>query len=350
MVSGQNHQTTETNPNLKVLHCGGGWPTNIGNAFIDIGIQYLVKKVMPNSEIYFASNATNWIYHTYSKRVDFLNLGGIIESDFVVFGGSMLDPQWFKYHSELFRELAKKGSKIIMCGVGGSTYSAKEINEVRKYLEKLNIFAFISRDRKAFQNYHDLALYSYDGIDCAFFLSDAFTPAPLDLPEYVVFAFDKMAEPKIEHENRAIKIHHAPWSFSSAQIFSKHGLKMFLWSTISHQTHIVKRNDMLSDLPDDYLNLYANCKATYTDRVHACVAALAFGKLARLYEPPEITLFSTKLYGRSERLLLLDRVGLSAIRDNLVSLDKKNLEQEKKREMEFLSAIFTNLSVDKSTR
>ena len=207
-----------------------------------------------------------------------------------------------------------------------------EINEVRKYLKKLNIFIFISRDKKAFENYHDLAEYSYDGIDCAFFLKDTFTPAKLDLPEYVVFTFDKMAEPNIEIEEKIIRTHHEPWKFSSNQFFSIYGYEKFLWNIIHHQTNIIKKNDMLSNLPDDYLNLYANCKATYSDRIHACVATLSFGNSARLYS-------------KSDRSLLFDRVGLSSIRDNLVSLDMEKIEKEKKKQIEFLNSIFEKLSL-----
>ena len=314
---------------MKILHCGGGWPTNIGNAFIDFGISYLIKKTIPNSKVYFASNAMNWIYHQYGnqkRKVNFLDVAGVIKADFYVFGGSMLSPHWFKDHLRLFHELAKNNSKIIMYGVGGGTYSDNEISETRKYLKKLNIFVFISRDRKTFESYYDLAEHSYDGIDCAFFLDDVFTPAKLDLPEYVVFTFDKMAEPNIEVKEKIIRTHHASWRFSSNQILSKRDIKNFLWDIKHHQMNIIKKNDMLSDLPDDYLNLYANCKATYSDRVHACIATLSFGNPARLYS-------------KSKRSLLLDRVGLSSIRNNLVSLDRKKIEKEKEEQIKFLNGI-----------
>ena len=322
---------------IKILHCGGGWPTNIGNAFIDFGIRYLIKKTIPNSEVYFASNAMNWLYHRYGypkRSVNFIDVAGVIKADCYVFGGSMLSPSWFKDHLKLFQELAKKDSKIIMYGVGGETYSDNEINETRKYLKKLNIFAFVSRDEKAFKNYCDLAEHSYNGIDCAFFLNDAFTPAKLDLPEYVVFSFDYMAEPNLEVKEKIIRTHHAPWRFLSNQIFSKSDIEIFLGSIKHHQRNIIKKKDMLSDLPDDYLNLYANCKATYSDRVHACVAALSFGNSARLYS-------------KSKRSFLFDRVGLSSIRDNLVSLDRKQIEKEKKKQIEFLNKILKSSGASK---
>ena len=320
------------NEKLRILHCGGGWPTNIGNAFIDFGIQYLIKETIPNSEVYFASNAMNWVYYKYAdskKKVNFIDVASVTKADFYVFGGSMLNISWFKDHLNLFRALAKNDSKIIMFGVGGGdTYPDNEINEVRKYLKKMNIFLFISRDKKAFENYHDLAEYSYDGIDCAFFLNDTFSPAKLDLPDYVIFNFDNKTEPNIEIKEKIIRTHHSPWRFSSNQIFSKWDFKMFIWNMLHRQTSIIKKNDVLSDHPDDYLNLYANCKATYSDRIHACVATLSFGNPARLYS-------------KSERSLLFDRVGLSLIRDNLVCLDNKKIEKEKRMQIEFLRKIFT---------
>ena len=316
---------------MEILHCGGGWPTNIGNAFIDFGIQYLVKKTIPNSEYHFASNAPNWIYNHYGNSKagkKFVNLAGIIKADFYVFGGSMLDLDWFRGHSRLFHDLVKNNSKIVLLGIGGGdTYPEKEIAIIREYLEKLNIFIFVSRDKKAFENYSDLAEYSYDGIDCAFFLKDTFTPAKFGLPEYVVFSFDKMTEPNIAIKEKIIRIHHQPWKFSPNRFFSNWDFKMFIWNIIHHQTNIIKKNDIASDLPDDYLNLYANSKATYSDRIHACVATLSFGNPARLYT-------------KSMRSLLFDRVGLSSIRYNLVSLDKERIEKEKKKQIEFLREIF----------
>lgn len=316
------------NKEIKILCCGGGWPTNIGNAFIDLGIHCSIEMALPNSKIYSASNAVSWIFHTYNRRkTNFLDLRSIIETDFIVFGGSMLNIAWFKEYSGVFEKQIKKNSNIILYGVGGNSYSDEEIDTVRKYLKKLDIFAFISRDRNAFENYHDLAQYSYDGIDCAFFLNDAFTPAKLDLPEYVVFNFDSKAEPELQVKERIIRTHHSPWRFSSSQIFSNYDLRTFFGNISSHQTSIVKKRDMLSDLPDDYLNLYANCKATYTDRVHACVATLIFGNRARLYS-------------ESKRALLFDRIGLSSIRNELVSLDTGKIEEEKGKQTEFLRRIF----------
>ena len=88
----------------------------------------------------------------------------------------------------------------------------------------------------------------------------------------------------------------------------------------------MKKNDLISDFPDDYLNIYANCASTHSDRVHACVAALSFGKKAQYYST-------------SSRSLLFDRVGLSEIRGRPVYLDRDEIEFEKDNQIAFLRTI-----------
>jgi superfamily II DNA/RNA helicase len=85
---------------------------------------------------------------------------------------------------------------------------------------------------------------------------------------------------------------------------------------------------LISDIPDDYLNLYANAYAVYTDRVHACIATLSFGNLARLYSS-------------SHRNSLFEKVGAEEIEKRLVKLDQDRLNIEKEKHLSFLREILT---------
>lgn len=84
-------------------------------------------------------------------------------------------------------------------------------------------------------------------------------------------------------------------------------------------------NAVASDEPFTYFNVYAHTVLTLSDRVHACVATLAYGNPAMLFTP-------------SLRSALFDRLGLSEIRQRPVVLDPAQLRLEKDREMEFLRA------------
>jgi len=47
---------------MKILFYAGGWPTNIGNAFIDYGSIYTIKTAVPNAEVYFAIELPRWFF------------------------------------------------------------------------------------------------------------------------------------------------------------------------------------------------------------------------------------------------------------------------------------------------
>ena len=74
----------------------------------------------------------------------------------------------------------------------------------------------------------------------------------------------------------------------------------------------------MSDCINDYLFLYANAKEVHTDRVHACVAALAYGNPA-------------KLYYRTRRAYLFRKVVDGDIMSNLVTANLNKLNKEKKK-------------------
>ena len=76
-------------------------------------------------------------------------------------------------------------------------------------------------------------------------------------------------------------------------------------------------NSFCSDLPYGYLNIYANSKLTLSDRVHACAATLAYGN-------------SAMLFAKTNRIGLLERVGVEEITEHPVKLDLDRLEKEKK--------------------
>jgi hypothetical protein len=168
--------------------------------------------------------------------------------------------------------------------------------------------ALISRDERAYSLYKDYFPKAHNGIDCGFFLAEAFKPCRLKTEEFVIFSFDSMKEPKIEEKRRIIRVHH--------KCMGKLSRKWF-----------VHKDTLISDIPDDYFHLYANASAVYTDRVHACIAALSFDKYARIYS-------------NSPRAVLFERVGGGEIWQKLVRIDQKQLEIEKANQISILRDIF----------
>jgi len=331
------------------------WPTNIGNAFIDLGGLQCLKKALPESEIHSLGGLGRRLLHAcaisryqkaYSyyahlipfirgilkKNVEhsiskkhyqkifaqtntniknFLDMSLALQTEFVVVSGCILTSQLGLFSSTLM-SLKKRNRKIILNAVGGDSYSQAEVEIVRGFLKELKPYAFISRDREAFINYRDLSEHSYDGIDAAFFLDDYFKPPKLQLPEYVVLNFDMREEPLIDVDcDLILRTSHFNYPPIEGAIVRK----------------IYQRPNLLvSDNPKDYLTVYANAKEVHSNRVHACVATLSFGK-------------PCKLYNKTKRALLLDRVDAGNVRERLTTLNSEEIERDKIKQMKFLREI-----------
>jgi len=320
---------------ISILHNGGGWMPNIGNAFLDLGSMESIRQAYSDVEIHLTSVLNNWIsYHVHrgvygllfkrpghSKNV--FDLQEFSKIDFIVQSGAFLGKDWFDVHENILLKLKNKGVKLIVNGGGMTdiTYSDKEIENTREYLKKVNPYVFISRDTEAFKSFSDLAEYSYNGIDCAFFLSDCHKPINMDIPPYVVLNFDKGPEPplqklEIDSDKLIIRTHHSFW----------HNFPITEYPRMKRYYYELD-NTMISEVPYDYLNLYANSSTTYSDRVHACVATFSYGNPA-------------KLFSKSPRSFLFDRIGASEITKNILKADTKKIEKEKQKQVAFLSEIF----------
>ena len=320
---------------ITIVQGGGGWPTNIGNAFIDLGSMYTIEKALKESNVVLSSNCPKCflsrgalsnparildgsITDSTSNLFDVRNA---IKADYVIFSGAILTERWLKlcFLDKLLNK--NTDTKIIINGGGGSSYTEREFEIVRDYLNKMNLYAFISRDEKTFKEYKGIAEHSFNGIDCVFFVNNCFEPPTFDLPEYITLTFDKSKAPKLNNEKRMIiRTHHMCWSQSGGF------LKKIYYK---YKQNFNKKNTLISDLPQDYLTIYANTKETHSDRVHACVPTLAFGKPA-------------KLYSGTPRAALFNRVNAGSIRNKLTSLNLKKIEKEKERHIRFLSEILNN--------
>jgi len=314
---------------------GGNWTRNIGDAFIDLGSVYSLNQAS-ESNVILSSFVPSWFLSrgliSYPEQVlsgaiidktrNLLDVKGIINSDYIIMSGVRLTEDWWKrcfFDKKL--QFAKKDTKIIINGGGGLKYSREEFEKVREYLEKINLYAFISRDKVVFKEYEGIAEHSFNGIDCAFFLNDCFDPPGLNISNYITLSFDgHLKEPKLNNEGKKIiRTHHSCWSQSGL-------LRRIVFNRIYSKQGFNKENTMISDLPQDYLTLYANTDETHSDRMHACIATLIFGKPAKLYRD-------------TNRALVLDRVNAQSVKTQLGCLNMKKIEKEKEHQIKFLSEI-----------
>ncbi len=314
----------------RILYYGAGWSTNIGNAFIDLGAMAILKAAIPGVQIAFASEMPRWLFtHAQTQKGlakkqnicfrwracneaakpagdNALDIGGITKCDMVVFAGMAMCEEFMKINGPTILALAKRGVLVLLLGTGALAYTETEQKLYGAFLEKVKPVAFVSRDSRSFELFRKFVPNSFDGIDCAFFLPDAYFPFEVTLPPYIVAAFDNTKEPEIQPGNRLLlRAHHESWGPLPVR-YVQHG------------------NTLVSDIPQDYLTLYANAEAVHTDRVHACIATLAYGRRARLYCP-------------TPRGALFHSVGASRIREELVGIDLSALADKRRLVVEFVA-------------
>lgn len=307
---------------LRIVYYGGAWPTNIGNAFIDIGSIHSLKLAVQEAKVYHASQLPRWMHSGRPINMDaVVDMAESMEVDFVVVSGMVFCSEFMRIQGPILKRMSSRGVKVIFNGCGGATYDEKEREDFRNFLKTINVAGMISRDLASFENYENFSSESYSGIDCAFFLPEAFSPAKLLLGNYVVSTFDDSEEPELEEKCRIIRAHHSISELlSPCRVLNTRIGGAF---RVKKEKSLEERGLVVSDLPSDYLNLYANADAVYTDRVHAAIAALAFGKLA-------------KLYSKSPRTQLFESVGASAVTKKLTSLDTDELKTLKIEQVKVL--------------
>ena len=313
---------------------GGGWSTNMGNAFVDLGSMYSLNKALEKKDenvILHSNFPKAFLFRGgFSHKGRFLDgsfrdrIGNLVDirdylnTKYIIFSGDLLREPWWKI--TLPSKVMEKNSKykIIINGGGGSLYTPAEFEAVRNYLKRINLYAFISRDEVIFKEYSGIAEHTFNGIDCAFFIKNCFDLLSFDYPKYITLTFDKSKEPAIgDCKDNIIRLSHNAWSQSGG---------LFKWIYYRYKQSNRKENFFISDLPQDYLAIYSNTRGTYSDLVHACVPTLAYGNRARFYS-------------KSPRGNLFDRVGAGSIRNELTSIDLNNLRKEQSHHIKFLSEI-----------
>ena len=322
------------------------WWNNIGNAFIDLGTNYVLNFIGKNKKwtIYQVSSSLlnlvlvqNMFSRKLSKKIplrvrrkipvrlrrakifragtgretlplakDHLTILKYIDAKYYVFSGMLLD----RYILNIIREeiiTASKRGKIVLLGVGGEDYESDE-RFVREFLRKIKPYVMVTRDKIAYDLFGKIAEYAYNGIDMAFYVSKLYNPPKIN-EKYITFCFDKLPEPSINTQLKIIRLHHSLRPDLDRTVLKKYSSE---------------ENIFISDNPFDYLTLYSNAIETHSDRVHACVASLAYGVPCRIYY-------------KSARSKLFYQLGLNP--DDKMEIEKRALEEKLSTQLKFLNQV-----------
>ncbi len=307
----------------------------MGNAFIDLGAMAIIRAAVPDGQIAFASEMPRWFFEhsakpparwleAFSRRRgtqeatarsladNALDIGSVTQCDLAVIAGMMMCEEFIQINGPSVLALSSRGVPVLLMGTGALMYSDQERRLFGDFLRRLKPMGFISRDDQSYELFGGFVSRTHKGIDCAFFVPDAYTPFPLHLSPYIVATFDSLPEPVLNLNGRQlIRAHHECWG-------------------APRRGYVIAEKTLISDIPYDYLALYANADEVHSDRVHACVAALAYGRLARFYH-------------RTGRAQLFDAVGAGHVKEAVIQLDQQRLAERKTEQIEVVRQLVASL-------
>ena len=299
------------------------WFTNVGEGFIDIGVQYLFTKLQKRCpEIRFGTLSSMSQYYLRNIRgynsYSMVNLDemqrkaeshGVLLRDYFcpdlyLFPGMFASDRFSEETcvSRQFGEyINEHGGRVAFIGLGAEKYTDDERRNFLNSIKKLNPLFIITRDKKTYEMYYNY-VECKKGLDCAFWVNDGFNPKGIKHKSYVISTFNRSDEP-LNIATHLEYIH--PWH-------------MQYTLTIEKTRYLAKKNLMISDSPFDYITWYANAEKVSTDLVHATIISLLYGTPVKYYQ-----IDSRKDAFESLSYITTDDQGF-------MRLDIEKLEEEKK--------------------
>jgi hypothetical protein len=353
---------------MKISFILGDWARNIGNAFFQLGGLHVLKTILPDAEISIIGEQPG--YPSYwnprgGNPGNYFDMASAMDTDLLVLMGPMFRPETPKIWGDSLEKLLNRSTKFVLLGVAAMRYEKEHIATYREFLKKYPPDVLTSRDTETYQQLGDLAKYAYDGIDFAFFLPEIYKPVGfVSDVERVVLNFDKIPEPEIRINdpspsktttknslNAQFIFNSETWSLKfpnyRTKLASRSRPLMFLEGILfrnesfqkigqykvirtDHRPHpMISRktyrgkNMFTNDTPYPYLEIYSQGVLTLSNRIHACVAAMSYGK-------------SAMLFSSSPRVRMLERLGLQDILNHPVTLDANLIRREKEKLILFL--------------
>lgn len=349
---------------MKRVACiNGYWSTNIGNAFYNLGAEYVLKQVFGDENVHMIFDQTAYINHGKKNIPQALDYMAHLNVDYVVLLGPVLTGSFLKVWRKTLDDLKARGIGYMILSAGMMKNNEQAMEEIRSYFRENPPYAVTTRDRDTYEALRDSVERIYDGICFAFFVPDCVRPVSTDLTPVMAVNFDKIDEPEIFMDSdRPSDIsfdfdgHRIGMKFKG--LFARVGLKtdrftdalVYLTSplprgkrpekigdyTVIRTDHrfspMFRRkafryaNSVCADVPQIYANIYAEAELTLSDRVHACAIALAYGNRAYLF-------------AKTGRSALLKRVGAQGIEDHPVAIDLEKLQVEKQNLIAYLRSV-----------
>ena len=334
---------------MKILIHSGAYITNVGNAFVQNGAKFIIESALKDKcDTFFSTAEPNSFYldryiepsqpsywedglqrlcrrlgiqvqnnHIVKQPEGAVPEGRVFDVmanaqyDLLVVPGMTICGEYIRVCGPSVLQAVKNGAKVLFLGAGGEFYSENEKAQFLNFLDKVRPIGIRTRDEGTYEMLKKWSPEITLGMDCAFYANDFFTPTRLRIDSYVASNFDMGKEPDfINSFANVVRTYHRAVGPAHENVFRD------------------RLNVMISDVPSDYLIVYANAKEVHSDRVHACVVSLAYGTPVRFYyKTPRSGLFGpVNAESVANELTVLDRDHFQKIKNEQVEWTRRVIE------------------------
>jgi hypothetical protein len=325
----------QNKPTSRVAVVGGSWSSNIGNAFYNIGSDWLLRQC--HDEVFFVPESPRW----KEKVPTNFPLVGSLECDLVILVGPCLNLKLGHVYRDSFCQLYERGVKVGYLSAGMSLYDEGEAAAVGKFFKEFPPAFIATRDHLTYRLVAPhVSCPIHSGICTSMFLNDSFTPVPLSTDPYIVLNFDH-TEPSLQIDQNGIARmlpRRTFFGWDRTRVADKiNGITVVRTSNLSidegYRKIFSRPNTYHSDLPWGYCAILKHATFVYSERVHTCAAALIYGGKAQFVAKSDRSF--------EKRSLLFEKIGLGEIFSRPVQIDFDVLNPLKKKLIEFVQEVIS---------
>jgi len=299
------------------------WWFNVGDGFVKLGAEHLLGNLFGAHTIFpvsaLGANKFSMLPRD-SYKPNFPSLLDVFDgsAERIVLAGCVLNDRLGRVADKI--EQMRHRPKIIFLGAGARNYDAATVTVVGDILKRLQPDLLVTRDSSALEHFGGFFRHARQGIDCAYWVSDA-VPALPNRKDYQIRTFNRMADPGSGDEP-VLRLNHNPFRLTVEP--NGRVLRRAIYHLAKRKNAAIQPSDFISDDISEYLRLYSGAREVHTDMVHATVASAAYGTPVRMYY-------------RTPRQEVITSVLGESVLESMTTVDTVELQSRKANEARILS-------------
>ncbi|MBB4122696.1 polysaccharide pyruvyl transferase family protein [Martelella radicis] len=278
---------------------------NIGDAFYQNSILNQLHLNLPHCNVVSFDGPSERAFRPGKYVKNVFDSRFLVDADHYVFSGPIIGGNFLKLYGPLIKDILRRGKTYSLMSIHATT-DMSLMKEIRTFLEENPPVAVHTRDHPSFEKLEGIAPCELDGICFAFFVNEI-----PHLPEmslggpYICASYYRGYEPNFVNVSEDAtdlvssgidldwpkQLNQRNWRVMR---FFEHSRpspeKVGRWNIVRPvhafspfpQLIFSKKNSYISYNPTNFLAIYKHCDGVLTDRVHAGVAGVSFGKPVRV--------------------------------------------------------------------